>query len=281
MPQNSVIFSSTLIVVVVVCRYVVIVLIVVVYVVKLVVGAVVASFIVTLILGSVGVGIFSSSWLPMHPDKRMAKAITKTSLIIINSEWRVKRAPVSHSATEVSQKHNFRFTLDDIKVNQMNGKTKILAWGIIALMIFVGAASASADYMRGKQGKGHRGMDPGMGGNIADVIADLGLPEDATREDVREAMWAKKLADLGLTEDSTVGEFHVAMKAKNQEWRADMLAKLGLAEDAQPEDVRAAMKAYCVENPDDCPKKGRGPNGHGPKGGFAGKGNCPFSGVST
>ena len=163
----------------------------------------------------------------------------------------------------------------------MNGKTKILAGGLIALMVLMGAASASADYMRGKQGKGQRGMGQGMGHNIADIIADLGLPEDATREDVREAMWVKKLADLGLTEDSTVGEFHEAMQAKNQELRAEKLAKLGLAEDAQPEDIRVAMQAYCEDNPDECPRKGRGSQGHGPKDGFAGKSNHPFSAAST
>jgi hypothetical protein len=98
-----------------------------------------------------------------------------------------------------------------------------------------------------------------MHGDKSTLFTDLGLPEDATPEEIREAVWEKRLADLGLTQDSTVGEFHEAMKAKMQERHQQMLEKFGLDGDATPEEIREAMKAYCEENPDDCPvRMGRG-----------------------
>ena len=169
----------------------------------------------------------------------------------------------------------------------MNTKTKYLAAGLAAIMLIgmVGAVGTGVQEFR-KQGKrgmfggGHGmfGQGPGNHGRPQVDLESLGLPADATREQVREAMWAKKLADLGLTEESTLAEFHAANVARHDERQAEMLekrtemlAKLGLTEDALPEDVREAMKAYCEQNPDDCPAKGpRGMKGGRAKGGYRG-----------
>gem|GEM_PF-1311691 len=103
---------------------------------------------------------------------------------------------------------------------------------------------------------GHRGMGPGAN------LGELGLSENATRQEIHKAMWEKRLADLGLTESSTIGEFRQAMQTQRQAMQAqmqekytEMLGKLGLDSDATPDQIREAHKAYCEENPDDCPTK--------------------------
>ncbi|MBU0762568.1 MAG: hypothetical protein KKD39_06040 [Candidatus Altiarchaeota archaeon] len=160
----------------------------------------------------------------------------------------------------------------------MNGKTKLLGAGLAALLVIglVTAANAASEGI-GKCGGGFlppkQGYGMMHGKNTGMLLEDLGLPDDATREQVMDALWEKRLVDLGLTGDSTVSELHAAMKAKMQEKKAEMeekrqerLAELGLTEDATPEEVMAAMKAKCQENGDDCPHKAFG------KGGFKGMG---------
>ncbi len=127
---------------------------------------------------------------------------------------------------------------------------KILVLGFAALLV-TGLALAG----------GFGGWGIG-GAGCADRMGELGLSENATREEVREAVWQKKLSDLNLTEDSTVGELREAMEARMQQTRErmqerhqEMLGKLGLDEESTPEEVREAMKQYREDNPDDCPCK--------------------------
>lgn len=54
---------------------------------------------------------------------------------------------------------------------------------------------------------------PGPRGNMS-AFQDLGLPENATREQISDALWQKQLKDLGLTEDSTLKEYKAALDAK-------------------------------------------------------------------
>lgn len=61
----------------------------------------------------------------------------------------------------------------------------------------------------------------GMGGIPAEVREELGLPEDATQEEFREAMQEHRMAEirekLGLPEDATDEEVREALK----EWREE------------------------------------------------------------
>lgn len=153
----------------------------------------------------------------------------------------------------------------------MKNKNKALVAGMTALLVlgFVAAANAVTN----EQGKGMRGpgkQGHGMHGeDRADIMEELGLTENATPEEIRDAHWQKKLADLGLTEEDSISEFQEAVKAKHEERHEEMLTKLGLGEDASREDIREAHKAYCEENPDECPeKRGRGFGRGGPGRGF-------------
>lgn len=160
---------------------------------------------------------------------------------------------------------------------------KPIGVGLVALLVvaLVLAANATEDLknpgrsffrMRGFAfGRAHEGM------NKTAFWENLGVPENATREQVEEALWEKQLEDLGLTEDSTVGEYRLAMKARMQarqeqmqarmqEQRTEMLEKLGLGEDATPEEMREARQNYCSENPDDCPCGMKAGFGHGMRG---------------
>ncbi|MFH0860641.1 MAG: hypothetical protein V1921_05525 [Candidatus Altiarchaeota archaeon] len=141
----------------------------------------------------------------------------------------------------------------------------LLAFGLV---VAVNATDDAED--AGKRGFLHRGpcMGEKQGMNATALLEGLGLSENATPDEVREALWQKRLEGLGLGEESTVGEFHAAVKAEMQERRQEMLEKLGLGEDATPEEIREARKAYCKENPDDCPKRMRGGFGRGMMEGF-------------
>jgi len=145
----------------------------------------------------------------------------------------------------------------------MNGKTKLLAVGLTAVLVFGLVTAVNATEDEGEHGR--RGLlkkafkfGQKQGEHKANLLNDLGLSENATREEIRDAIWAKKLTDLGLTEDSTIGEYRDAMRAKMDEKHAEMLAQLGLDEDASIEELRDAKKAFCEENPDDCPRKRMG-----------------------
>ncbi|MBD3388376.1 MAG: hypothetical protein GF416_04805 [Candidatus Altiarchaeales archaeon] len=160
----------------------------------------------------------------------------------------------------------------------MDGKTKLFAAGLAALLVLGLVVAVNAtEAAGGSKGFSRHGF---MKGHEPVNLEELGLTEDATREEIREAMWEKRLSDLGLTEDDTIGEFHIAVKARMEERHqemeerhSEMLSKLGLGEDATHEEIMEAHHAYCQENPDKCPgKMGGGFPGRGMRGG-----GCPFA----
>jgi len=99
------------------------------------------------------------------------------------------------------------------------------------------------------------------------MMEELGLPENATREQVDDALWEKRLKDLGLTWDSTIAEYRDAVKARmlerRQEGLKSMREKLGLAEDATEEQVKEALRQWREDNREMMPGMGRG-MGRGP-----------------
>ncbi|MBD3260076.1 MAG: hypothetical protein GF334_00055 [Candidatus Altiarchaeales archaeon] len=143
----------------------------------------------------------------------------------------------------------------------MDNKTKAMGLGLTALLVFglVLAVNANTEEMMdvgcGNHPQHGFHMRGGMG-RPHFKLTELGLPEDATHEDVRQALWEKRLSDLGLTEESTVGQYHNALVARNRERRNQMLFELGLDEDATDEQMREAHKKRREENPQECPCKG-------------------------
>jgi hypothetical protein len=79
-----------------------------------------------------------------------------------------------------------------------------------------------------------------------EMLEKIGLDEDATPEEVRDALWDKRLEDLGLTDESTIGELRAAMKERRQAmWKeklSEMKEKLDLPEEASEEEVKEALK---------------------------------------
>jgi hypothetical protein len=77
-------------------------------------------------------------------------------------------------------------------------------------------------------------------------LEELGLSEDATPQEIQEALFQKRLSDLGLTEDSTIKELKEAVEANRRAMWEERLSKLkeklGLLEDASEEDVKEALK---------------------------------------
>lgn len=167
-------------------------------------------------------------------------------------------------------------------------KKKTFCVGLAALLVFGLVAAANSAQNREKNwGPGFRGLGMGpmenCGGmnktalieelglpdnathqEVAQALrlrqySDLGLPENATREEIMEALWLKRLSDLNLTGDSTVRDFHNAVKARMMERRGQLTGGIGLDEDSTPGEVHQAMKENCGENPEDCPgRMGRG-----------------------
>jgi Spy/CpxP family protein refolding chaperone len=138
----------------------------------------------------------------------------------------------------------------------MDTKKKVLIVGAAALMVMalVVAASAAVQGVADASGKGW--MRGGWGkhmrqGNQTEWAA-LGLPENATREQVSDAMWEKQLKDLGLTDSSTLAEYRQALKAKMQSGQEQRMAalktKLNLPADATKDDVMNAMKQWRADN---------------------------------
>ena len=87
-------------------------------------------------------------------------------------------------------------------------------------------------------GKDLRGKGELAGEGKAAMLEKLGLGEDATREEVREAMFQEKLDKMGLTEDSTIREMKDAMYGHRLSM---MREKLGLSEDATEEEMKDAL----------------------------------------
>ena len=129
----------------------------------------------------------------------------------------------------------------------MNRKTKVLGAGLAALLV-IGLVATAHSAIQGKgEGLKGRGMRKGFG-PLA-MAGSLGLPENATRQQIKDAVWDKRLADLGLTRESTIGEYVDAMEANMLERHNEMLEELGLPEDATPEQVHEAMEERRGQKP--------------------------------
>jgi hypothetical protein len=89
--------------------------------------------------------------------------------------------------------------------------------------------------------------------NRTTITQELGLSENATREEIGEALWNKRLSELGLTQDSTIGEYREAVKAERQEMREqrirEMREKIGLPENATMDDIWTAFKGDKGKSP--------------------------------
>lgn len=159
----------------------------------------------------------------------------------------------------------------------MDTKKKLLIVGAAALIV-VGLVVAANAVEQGAGFAGKGWMRGGMGRhgqNMTSVFENLGLPANATMEQVRDAMWEKRIKDLGLTDESTLAEYRQALKAKMQanheQQMQDVKAKLNLPENATKEDIQAAMKQWRADNKALLPGKGRmGGFGMGRGMGFAG-----------
>jgi hypothetical protein len=93
---------------------------------------------------------------------------------------------------------------------------KTMFAGLAVLMTLGLVLAASAAFDRGNP-------DPsGMRGNHTAMCQSLGLSENATFEEMREAMFDKRLTDMGLTEDSTIRELKAALKGQMQKMLKDM-----------------------------------------------------------
>ncbi|GEM_PF-2787277 len=150
----------------------------------------------------------------------------------------------------------------------MDKKKRILVGSSVALlalglMIAVNATVNATD--TGKQGKMGFGRGSWMQGGPHQIqgymgkrtgnltfLENLGLPENATGEQAREALWDEKLKDLGLTQDSTLREYRQALDARMQamqnERATKLKEKLGLSENVTNEEVMAAMKNWQHDN---------------------------------
>lgn len=130
--------------------------------------------------------------------------------------------------------------------------TVVLAIAFTTLLVF--GLVMAVDAVRG-MGRGRTGFLP-KGGcmqwagekpmNNTSLMGELGLPGNATREQVQEAVWKKRLSELGLTEDNTIRECMEAVKARRQGMQEqrmqEITQKLGLPEDATEEQLREAIK---------------------------------------
>ena len=122
-------------------------------------------------------------------------------------------------------------------------RKKLIGVGIAALLIVGLVWGIDAATQKGEEGcpfagKGFRAKGKLTGEGRAAMFEKLELPEDATREEVHEAMFQKKLDGLGLTEDSSIRELKDAMYGHRL---SIMREKLGLSEDATEEEIKDAL----------------------------------------
>jgi hypothetical protein len=149
-------------------------------------------------------------------------------------------------------------------VNHMMGKTKLFgallaAFLVLGLLTAVSAKEGENTERRSGMHKMRWQMAPHPG--KMGMIEDLGLEDDASREEIMEALWDKKLKDLELTPESKISEFQTVMRQKRQERMAEKLSELGLDSDASPEDIMQAMKERMGSPDCNIVRKGAGPMG--------------------
>jgi len=118
-------------------------------------------------------------------------------------------------------------------------KKNILILGMIALLIIGTVLAINSQKQKG-------------GSRFSKVREKLGLPENANRGEIREAIWQKKIKELGLTEESTLKEFRESVEKKKEMMHEERLAtikeKLGLKGDTTEAEVREALKNWRKEN---------------------------------
>lgn len=129
-------------------------------------------------------------------------------------------------------------------------RKKFLVAGLSALLILgiVAAVNAVTDGL-GEQGRAgvFRGFGmKGFGMGKSPAIGDLGLPENATSPEIREALFQRRLAGFGLTEDSTIRELRLALEEQRQ---GMIRERLGLSEDAGGEEIQAALAEKAGDKP--------------------------------
>jgi len=116
---------------------------------------------------------------------------------------------------------------------------KKLFIGLAATMLLIGGVFAA--------GLMDKGMDRGGGPfGRCNMTAELGLDEDATDEEVSEALFQKRLSELGLTEDDSIKELRAALEIESKEHEKERLVqarkRLGLDPDATEEEVQEALE---------------------------------------
>ena len=135
-------------------------------------------------------------------------------------------------------------------------KKRILIVGAFALtvigVLMVANANEQGKWMLSGKGWRRSGTDHNnLLGNIT-FLEGLGLPENASGEDIRQAIWEKELKDLGLTEDSTLRQYRQAVEARMQASREERLRNLrermGLPENATAEDFQNAMVKWRADD---------------------------------
>jgi len=149
----------------------------------------------------------------------------------------------------------------------MNQKTKILVAGFVALLVFGMLVAVNAAI--GGIGKQERGdfsrHDCMIGINVTSMnktglFERLWLPKNVTRDKIQGAFWNKQLEDLGLTENSTLREYRQALEAKMQADREErnqkLMEKLSLSQNATTDEITDAMKKWREENKELLPRGG-------------------------
>ncbi len=116
-------------------------------------------------------------------------------------------------------------------------KKSMLVLGLAALLL-TGVVFA-VDF----GGWGKRGIGCSSVGNIT---GELGLSGDASPQEIREALFQRRLVELGLTEDSTIRELRSALKEQRQ---GMIRERLGLSEDAGEEEIQAALAEKAGDKP--------------------------------
>ena len=175
----------------------------------------------------------------------------------------------------------------------MEKTRKIMVFGALVAFVLLVAGLVMAvnitqkgAYSNGKgckQGGWNKHLPPG---NLT-LMDNLGLSENASREQVRDALWEKSLKDLGLTEDSTLKEYKQAIDAKMKTLQSERAAnmteklsnikeKLGLSENSTKDEVTTAMNKWREENKNTTLGEGHGYGRHG-FGGLPGDGLPPIS----
>jgi len=122
-------------------------------------------------------------------------------------------------------------------------KKKFLVVGFAALLIIGFVAAGAASYLKEMPN-----------------LEELGISEDASPQEIRDALFQRRLADLGLTEDSTIKELKDALgKERQKRWGerlTELKEKLDLPEDASEEDVKEALREKRGECEEFYPRRG-------------------------